>query len=212
MNYKIFIVSLFAATTAMAQSTMTVHMKDGSVTEFNMDNVEYVEMLSRKSAVDTIPVIGGIIAEEIDLGLSVRWASHNVGAMSSTQSGFHTTWVDAPVATEAWGNGWSLPTKDEWQELIDKCSWSWTVRDGIGGRLVTGPSGKSIFLPASGVEMNQQLHILGTTGLYWTSSMPSDTSDSEKTKNSTAMCFDSGNIYQMAFPVTNLFTIRPVKR
>ncbi len=40
----------------------------------------------------------------------------------------------------------ALPTKAQWEELIDNCKWEWTKN----GATVTGPNGNSIFLPADG--------------------------------------------------------------
>lgn len=47
------------------------------------------------------------------------------------------------IATKFMGEKWRLPTRAEWQELVDKCQWEKT-RDFY---IVTGPSGKSIILP-----------------------------------------------------------------
>ena len=49
------------------------------------------------------------------------------------------------VATYILGEGWSMPTKAQWQELIDKCQWE----KHVGYYVVTGPSGKSIVLPCA---------------------------------------------------------------
>ena len=40
------------------------------------------------------------------------------------------------AATHILGDGWSIPTKEQWQELIDRCQWEKKGRDYI----VTGPS------------------------------------------------------------------------
>lgn len=47
------------------------------------------------------------------------------------------------AATYILGDGWSVPTKEQWQELMDKCQWE---KQG-GHYIVTGPSGKQIVLP-----------------------------------------------------------------
>ncbi len=67
------------------------------------------------------------------------------------------------------GNDWRMPTFAEWKELREKCSWKWTTRGGVGGMQVTGPNGKSIFLPAAGYY-NSGLTMQGSYGSYWTSS------------------------------------------
>ena len=41
-----------------------------------------------------------------------------------------------------------MPTKDEFEELLEKCSWEIATVNGIQGYRATGPSGKSIFFPA----------------------------------------------------------------
>lgn len=47
------------------------------------------------------------------------------------------------VVTKYMGKDWHIPTKAEWQELIDKCQWE----DHDTYWLITGPSGKRIILP-----------------------------------------------------------------
>ena len=50
------------------------------------------------------------------------------------------------IATAIWGQDWRLPTKDEMQELIEKCQWQEVVYKGIEGYIVTGPNKNRIFL------------------------------------------------------------------
>lgn len=40
-----------------------------------------------------------------------------------------------------------LPTKEEFEELINKCNWEYIEIDKYKGFIITGPSGKSIYLP-----------------------------------------------------------------
>ena len=67
-----------------------------------------------------------------------------------------------------------MPTDAEWTELINKCTWTWTSQNGVNGRLVTGPNGKSIFLPAAGFRYSTDLDNAGSYGIYWSSSLKSD--------------------------------------
>ena len=63
------------------------------------------------------------------------------------------------------GSGARMPTKDEWQELLDNTTNEWTTRNGVNGRLFTSKkNGNSIFLPAA---------FLGD-GFYWSSSLYTD--------------------------------------
>lgn len=125
-----------------------------------------VEMLS----------VGGTIGTPVDLGLSVKWADHNVGASSESEVGGCYMWGDPTgtatsstysqpnlaeisgtkydIATAQWGSQWRLPTRDEIKELVDNTSYVWTSRNGTMGGLFTskkvGYTNKSIFIPYYG--------------------------------------------------------------
>ena len=58
--------------------------------------------------------------------------------------------TEEDVAHVKMGNAWRLPTYKEMDELSNKCTWQWSTQDNVSGYKVTGPSGKSIFLPAAG--------------------------------------------------------------
>ena len=61
-----------------------------------------------------------------------------------------------------------MPTIEEFQELKKKCTWEWTAQDGHDGYRVTGPNGKSIFLPAAGYRYDtSSLDYAGSYGFYW---------------------------------------------
>ena len=132
----------------------------------------------------------------VDLGLSVRWATCNVGASSPSDYGNYYAWGETTAkssytednsrtlgvslgdisgnpsydaATANWGSGWRMPTRAEFEELVDKCTWEWTSRGGHDGYEVTGPNGKSIFLPAAGWRYGTSLYGTGGDGYYWSS-------------------------------------------
>lgn len=71
------------------------------------------------------------------------------------------------AATANWGSDWRMPTLDEMKELINECEWEWTSVNGVKGRLVTGPNGNSIFLPAAGYRSDTSLYDAGSYGEYW---------------------------------------------
>ena len=77
------------------------------------------------------------------------------------------------AATVNWGGSWRMPTREEQQELIDDCTWTWTSQNGVNGYKVTGPNGNSIFLPAAGFRDGSSLYLAGSDGYYW-SSTPND--------------------------------------
>ena len=67
-----------------------------------------------------------------------------------------------------WGESWRMPTEEQMEELMVKCTWTWTTINGVKGNLVTGPNGNTIFLPAAGLRSNGSLTSVGTYGYYWT--------------------------------------------
>ena len=75
------------------------------------------------------------------------------------------------VATSKWGDGWRIPTKYQWEELIDKCRWTLTK----GGFKVVGSNGNSIFLPLAGTWFEGSVSFFGRGGLYWSSSLDEGT-------------------------------------
>ena len=75
------------------------------------------------------------------------------------------------AATANWGNGWRMPTKEEWQELYQNTTHTWTTQNGVNGRLFTASNGNSLFLPAAGYRLDGSLGYAGSLGDYWSSSL-----------------------------------------
>ena len=65
------------------------------------------------------------------------------------------------------GPSWRMPSDAQQTELIRKCTWQWTTMNGVNGRLVTGPNGNSIFLPAAGERFYSSLLEAGSMSEYW---------------------------------------------
>ena len=109
--------------------------------------------------------------EFVDLGLSVKWGTVNMGTTDLRPFGWYWTWADAMDIKTT--DGSRLATKAEWNELLDYCTWIWTEQDGKAGYLITsnieGYKDRSIFLPASGWLQDGQLMRQHTYGSYWTS-------------------------------------------
>ena len=75
------------------------------------------------------------------------------------------------VARAQWGGSWRMPTKAEFQELKERCTWTWTTYNNVNGYKVTGPNGNSIFLPAVGCRLSTKLDYRGSQGYYWSGSL-----------------------------------------
>uniref|UniRef100_UPI0040562542 hypothetical protein n=1 Tax=Alistipes sp. TaxID=1872444 RepID=UPI0040562542 len=143
--------------------------------------------------------------EWVDLGLSVKWATINIGGdvesnfvsdyfawgetytkESYSKANCSTYGLDIAdfsgdpqydAARANWGGNWRMPTKEELMELLNECSWSWhsQTEDRWYGYFVTGPNGKSIFLPLNNrIEMGS-LILSGYSGYYWSSTPGEDT-------------------------------------
>ena len=174
----------------------------------------------------------------VDLGLSVKWATYNIGAAKPEEAGDYFAWGETEpyyvagdalakdatwkagkaagynwesyrwsdnkgsvfhkyvtdskygtidkksvlelsddAARAAWGGKWRMPTREEWQELRDNCSWTWTKENGVAGyRVANKISGESIFLPAVGHRFGTQIYDSRDKdyvdyGKYWTSTL-----------------------------------------
>lgn len=83
----------------------------------------------------------------IDLGLSVLWANRNLGATKPQEEGLSFQWSDKDQAQMRLEGGWRMPTAEEVNELIEKCTFDVVNRDNVMCCKVTGPSGRFIFLP-----------------------------------------------------------------
>ena len=134
--------------------------------------------------------------EYVDLGLSVKWATCNVGASKPEDNGDYYAWGETEVkaryiddncetwgkniddiggtardvAYVKWGGTWRMPTDDEINELLDYCTFTWTSKYWVSGYKVTSiRNGKSIFLPAAGWRYGTSLGNAGSGGYYWSS-------------------------------------------
>ena len=78
------------------------------------------------------------------------------------------------AATANWGDGWRMPTNEEWQELYNNTTVTWTQQNGVNGRLFTAANGNSLFLPAAGYRGGVSLNGAGTLDYCWSSSLYTD--------------------------------------
>lgn len=73
------------------------------------------------------------------------------------------------AATVNWGSGWCIPADSLWHELYRNTTHSWTTQNGVSGMLFVGSNGNSIFLPAAGWYLAEDLRSDGYYGFYWSS-------------------------------------------
>ncbi len=137
--------------------------------------------------------------EWVDLGLTVKWATCNVGADSPEEYGDYFAWGEVlpkeeytqansvtygdstisdisgnpqyDAATANWGGAWRMPTYKEIKEMYVYCTIEWTVQNGVAGQLFTSKkTGKSIFFPAAGYIDSTELFFPASYGRYWSAS------------------------------------------
>ena len=143
-------------------------------------------------------VVAPAAAEVVDLGLSVKWASWNVGASAPKEFGGRYGWADPTgekqtteiddypsatppenicgteydIARAQWGDGWRLPSQAEFQELVDNCTWEWTEVNGVTGRRATAPNGNLVFFPAAASRDGETVsNQVGQRGCYWSGTL-----------------------------------------
>lgn len=83
------------------------------------------------------------------------------------------------AATTVLGEGWRLPTVEEFQELKEKCKWVWTTEQNVNGYRIIAANGNSIFLPAAGFTYGTTVFVGGEYGYYLTNGVDSDDADAQ---------------------------------
>lgn len=193
----IILITAFLCMPIIAQEEfIDIYLSDGTIETYATSDIDSIVHED-----DT--AINGY--EFVDLGLSVMWASCNVGADSPEDYGNYYAWGETntkstytssncttyyvslsdisgnatyDAATSIWGSPWRLPTKAELYELVDSCQWTWTTQDGVYGYLVSSDEGASIFLPAAGFRMNSSRISAGSKCYYWSSTPDNNNLDS----------------------------------
>ena len=183
MKKKLFtlLFALFAiVTTAYAQ-------------ENTIDGHEYVDLGLPSGTLWATCNVGATKPEEY--GLYFAWGE-TVGYTSDTSDGHRFIWeaykwsygsrslkkytgrdgkteldLEDDAAYVNWGSNWRMPSKEQQDELRSQCKWEWTQLNGVYGCKVTGPNGKSIFLPAGGYRYDLYSDFVIYYGFLWSRSL-----------------------------------------
>lgn len=130
----------------------------------------------------------------VDLGLpsGTLWATCNLGTNNPSDFGSYYMWgsVDTvgrrhhkdigyfisslniigtsyDAASLSLGRHWRLPSEIQIVELIDNCKWLWTNIEGKNGYEITGPNGRTLFLPVAGCVLLEGYKNGNQFGYYW---------------------------------------------
>lgn len=197
---------------SFAQDKMNIHLKNGTVESIPVSDIDWVDWTTDDEDSPT-PDPDVSDAYLVDLGLSVKWASCNLGASSPEEFGDFYSWGETKPKTafsklnyfdldkDTWkylkynkdakttldltddaaflqsDGKCRIPTYEECMELIENCTWTRTEQNGVSGLLCVGPSGNSIFLPATGWYFGNDLEECthrsdeGTIGDYMTNGL-----------------------------------------
>ena len=105
-------------------------------------------------------------------GSSSTLTKYNTNSSNGTVDNKTTLELSDDAARANWGGKWRMPTQDEYDELINNCTWTWTTQNGVNGYKVTSiTNGNSMFLPAAGFRGGSSVHIVGFDGSYWSRSL-----------------------------------------
>lgn len=168
-------------------------------------------------------------ADAVDLGLTVCWASSNLGASRSYQTGVYYYYgvpdfeagrklssatgvagTDSDPSYVELGDGWSSPTSEQMLELINKCDWQKSEENGVEGYKVFGRGdyyGNYIFIPLAGYyNTNDMLVSRSTSFMLWSGSI-SESSDRAYTLSLNA----DGSCTVSRHNIASRLPIRPVR-
>lgn len=171
---KLYLFAMTVAISVVASAqTVNVHFKNGTTVNFPKSVVDHIDF-SEKAPDPTLTA-----GDAVDMGLSVMWASCNVGATSPEENGPAYAWGETTTKENYWqdnyayydqtrneyinigndiagtaydaatanlGKGWKMPTKEQVEELMNKCTWTRSTLNDKAGWVVTATNGNTIFI------------------------------------------------------------------
>lgn len=176
MKKTFLLISAYIASsfTLFAQDQLMIHHNNGNTTPFIASSVDSITIVSANNNTGN-----NNEHQYVDMGLSVMWATCNIGANSPEEFGDYfswgekeskdeytpenwkgtngTTWeISNDPARNAWGGEWRVPTFWEFIELINNCKTQTCIKTGKDGYGILGTlfiskiNGNKIFLPMAG--------------------------------------------------------------
>lgn len=164
--------------------------------------------------------------EYVDMGLSVNWATCNIGSYCPEGFGDYFAWgetytkscyndmtyrysgevrwdytkyqgdknkqveydqilkIEDDAARQNWGEPWRMPTKNEIEELINNCEWTFDYLNDVSGYwAISKINGGRVFFPLSGYIIGLSLLDIGKSGKFWSSELRPD------------MCFEAYQLW-----------------
>ena len=159
--------------TAGGNIKLDIAKTDANRLLLSMEKNKRLEVLQTYSYKQKLTVsvneLNDTVEEFVDLGLpsGTLWASCNVDAKIPEQPGELYPWHEC--------HHWSLPSREDFEELKTECVWTFCTVKTITGCLVQGPNGNVIFLPCAGLRKpNESSRDWNVRGCYWTATEVND--------------------------------------
>ena len=154
----------------------------------------------------------GYTADQVGVDKIFDWGAHyKFGTRDNltkynTIDGLTTLQLADDAAYANMGEDWRMPTKEEYQELINNTTNTWVDKynnTGVNGRLFTGTNGHTLFLPAVGIASINVVYGISSAGLYWSANC--------KENAGTNFGISKDTIYINNNPRSSGYSIRGVK-
>jgi hypothetical protein len=191
---------VIAPQTSSCSFTVTYHVTD-TLSRFYTTYVQTFNLKPVANTVYPISCkIPESLFRSIDLGFDHLWSNVNLGSNLPNEPGNYYAWGETTprllfaendyttrigkdtlnisatkydAANTAWGSSWQMPTEEDMNELIDKCTWDWGEFNGTEGWMITGTnngnedvSSLRIFLPMTGYRNESGIQ-QSDHGYYW---------------------------------------------
>lgn len=154
-------------------NSVEIYSKNDIVYSIDMSELDSINFVRNSSPIQTTTKPTHEGHEYVDMGLSVKWATCNVGGTKPGDGGDAFWWgatepnqscieirnTILPLGNDAahvnWGGNWRMPTKEEFEELLENCDVENVTEKNSNNRNVVGYmftsriNGNCIFFPNS---------------------------------------------------------------
>ena len=250
IRFAALLLLMVCTQTVKAQQTyIMVHKTDGNILRVAISDVDSVTFFEKQ--------IDDLSYDYVDLGLSVKWATCNLGAKSPEEYGSFFAWgetidkyeytsnnykwydthgmvlkynlwkalgdvdmkyrldADDDAAHVLLGDGWRIPTYENYVELFERCYWEPSEQNGVWGFNVTSSiNNNSIFLPLTGMISEGDTLGIGRYAYYYTNTLNAAAKDKTYSIYSAYMYYNPYvyyyNEYMASFYRAGGSPIRPV--
>ncbi len=127
----------------------------GDTIGYRLEGIAWVDCDGSKFSFTDRPTDG----KSIDVLKREGWITEN-GVLAPEHDAAHILW----------GGKWRMPTNQEFEDLCNKCDWTWATMNGVQGYVISGPgyyTTSRIFLPAAGFGYGTSF--CEEHGHYWSS-------------------------------------------